>query len=84
MNTDDQNASPPELTEEDKIHITTLFWETMIPKLKHLQARIGTLNCGFAGERYRSWNLYFTSVGSDFRITDFEYDVDAREFDLDT
>ena len=84
METEGQNPSPYELNEEDKCHITVLFLEIMIPKLRHLHARVGTLNCGFAGKRYQSWNLHFTSVGSDFRITDFEYDADTREFDLDT
>ncbi|MFZ7112122.1 MAG: hypothetical protein ACOWYE_10605 [Desulfatiglandales bacterium] len=84
MKTEGRNPSPPELNEEDKSRITVLFLETMIPKLRRHHARVGALNCGFAGERYRSWNLRFTSAGPDFRIMGFEYDADTREFDLDT
>jgi hypothetical protein len=72
-----------ELNEDDRAHITSLFNEDMVPKLKKLNARLGTLNCEFAGERYRHWNLRFRSIGSDFSIEEFEYDEDGMGIDLD-
>jgi hypothetical protein len=84
MNNDNQQLElSGELNDDDRIHITDLFQEEIVPRLKRLNARVGTLNCGFAGERYKSWNLRFKSYGSDFIITEFEYDEDGTSVDLD-
>jgi hypothetical protein len=72
-----------ELSDEDKIHISQVFSEIITPKLKRLQARLGTLSCAFAGEEYTSWAVQFRSVGDDFKIVDFEYDEDAEHLDLE-
>ena len=48
-----------------------------------MDARIGTLNCEFAGEQYSNWNILFKSMGSDFEIVDFEYDEESYGFSLD-
>jgi hypothetical protein len=71
-----------DLSEHDKIEIMTAFSEKVVPKLKKLQARIGTLNCAFAGPRYTSWVVHFRETRSDFEITGFEYDEDSRDLDL--
>lgn len=71
-----------ELTEDDKFYIMTAFSENIVPKLKKLNARIGTLNCEFAGPRYRNWLVHFRETRSDFEITEFEYDEDSRDLDL--
>ena len=42
-----------------------------------------TLNCEFAGEQYRNWNIRFKSVGSGFDIVEFEYDEEGCGIDLD-
>ncbi len=78
----DQIEMPPELTEEDKLHITEIFVEDIIPKLRFMNARIGTLNCDFAGEEYKNWNVVFKEVGSDFKILEFEYDEEGRGITL--
>jgi len=75
--------SVPELSDEDQEHIRMLFHEEVAPKLVKLNARLGTLSCEFAGERFRNWSLRFKSVGNDFEIVHFEYDEDAAELDLD-
>ncbi len=72
-----------ELDEEDRQFITQVFFEDVVNKLRRLHARIGTLNCGFAGEQYRKWNLLFRSKGPDFEIMDFEFDEDSHGFSLD-
>ena len=76
---------PPQdyLDDDDRAYITQIFDECIITKLRHLQARIGTLNCDFAGEQYKKWNILFRSAGADFAITDFEYDEDSDGMDLD-
>jgi hypothetical protein len=71
------------LTDEDKDHITAVFAEEIEPKLQNLHGRRGVLNCDFAGERYRNWNIQFESAGSGFTITDFEFDEDGCSLDLD-
>ena len=63
--------------------ITDIFDDVIVPKLRKLNARIGNLNCGFAGEEYKNWNLNFRSVGSDFVIVEFEYDEDCDGINLD-
>lgn len=74
---------PPELSDEDKHRIIESFHEEVVPKLRKLHARLGTLSCEFAGERYRNWVVQFRSAGSDFEIQEFEYDEDAGDLDLD-
>ncbi len=73
----------PELDDEAQEHIRATFQDEVVPKLKRLDARLGMIACGFAGERYRNWVVQFKSVGSDFEIVDFEYDEDADSIDLD-
>jgi hypothetical protein len=72
-----------ELTDDDIEHIREVFFEMIVPKLKNSHARLGTLNCEFAGEQYKCWNILFKSVGSDFDIVDFEYDEEGSGLDLD-
>ena len=79
-----------ELDDDDKARITEVFFEEEVSrKLKMLHARNGILNCSFAGEQYKNWNIHFRSSGSDFYIVEFEYDEDSagmgpddRVFDL--
>nr|HID58786.1 hypothetical protein [Desulfobacterales bacterium] len=71
-----------ELTDEDKAHIRKMFHEVMVPKLIKYNARIGNLNCEFAGDRYKDWNIVFMSDRSSFEIVEFEYDKDSRSLDL--
>ncbi len=82
-NNNDTNFFLTELDDADKAHIIDLFYREIVPKLKRLDARLGTLNCEFAGEDYRHWNIRFRSMGSDFNIVEFEYDEEAVGIDLD-
>ncbi|MBW1720440.1 MAG: hypothetical protein JRH13_03500 [Deltaproteobacteria bacterium] len=77
------DSPDPELSEEEKAHIREVFSERIVPKLRRLQARTGNLACDFAGEKYGRWTVRFVSRGTDFVITDFEFDEDARGVDLD-
>jgi hypothetical protein len=72
-----------ELDDEEKAHITDLFFSEIVTKLKRLDARLGTLNCEFAGNEYKNWNIQFKSDGSGFDIVDFYYDEDGALIDLD-
>ena len=72
-----------ELEDEDMIRITEVFFEETVPKLQKLNARLGTLNCDFAGEKYQNWTIHFQSAGESFEIVEFEYDEDAIGLDLD-
>ena len=72
-----------ELDDNDRVHIAEVFFEDVTEKLKKMDARIGTLNCEFAGEEYKNWNIYFRSSGPDFEIVDFEYDEDSCSLSLD-
>ena len=84
MRQDQKQLGPiPELTDEDQGHIREIFHDVVAPKLAKLDARLGTISCGFAGEPYRNWTIQFESVGSDFDIVEFEYDEDADTIDLD-
>jgi hypothetical protein len=67
-----------ELSEDDKLEITAVFVEDIIPKLRFMSARTGTLNCEFAGEKYKNWNIIFKEAGSDYEILDFEYEEEGR------
>ena len=71
-----------ELDDDDKAHITEIFFEEIVPKLIKRYARIGNLNCVFAGEQYKNWNIQFKSRRSDFDIVEFEYDEDGCGIDL--
>jgi len=72
-----------ELNADDEALIMQLFYERMVPLLERADARIGTLNCRFAGDAYRHWNLHFCSAGSSFQITGLEYDETSDELSLD-
>ena len=72
-----------ELDDDQRQLITELFFEKIVPKLKKLQARNGTLSCKFAGHEFENWLLFFKETGNGFEITEFEYDPDARDLDLD-
>jgi hypothetical protein len=82
-------VSPPRtymkvgLTDEEKTEIQEVFFETIVPKLKKLGARLGTISCEFAGPQYAKWMIRFRSRGEDFDIVDFEYDETGAGFDLD-
>jgi hypothetical protein len=71
------------LTDEEKSEIQQLFSEEIVPKLRKLDARLGTINCEFAGPQYASWMIQFRSRGDDFEIVDFEYDEAGAGIDLD-
>ena len=74
---------PPESLDEDqRLHISQVFEQEVVPRLKLRHARTGALCCGFAGSRYGNWLLYFRSRGPDFEITGFEYDKDASALKL--
>ncbi|MFH0845224.1 MAG: hypothetical protein V1930_07080 [Pseudomonadota bacterium] len=83
MKESDQSSSLQELTDEDQGHIREVFYHEVVPKLIKLNARVGTLNCGFAGERYKHWCFQFRSVGSGFDIVAFDRDEDGDPIDLD-
>ena len=72
-----------ELEDEDRELITDRFFEEMVPKLRELDARTGTLNCEFAGKGYGNWNIRFRSAGSGFDIMEIFYDEDGAGMDLD-
>ena len=71
------------LTDEEKIEIQEIFSEEIVPKLKKLDARLGTISCEFAGPQYANWMIQFRSRGEDFEIVDFEYDEKGAGIDLD-
>lgn len=72
-----------ELEDNDRAFISDLFFEQIVPKLNTLGARSGTVNCAFAGTRYKNWNILFHSMGSSFDIVEFEYDAEGTGMDLD-
>ena len=78
----DKNRLKLDIDENDKSFIIEVFNEKMVPKLRFLNARIGTLNCDFAGEQFGNWIIHFRSIGDDFRIVDFEYDDETAGLDL--
>jgi len=77
------SAMKDKLTEEEKSEIQELFYEAIVPKLKKLDARLGTISCEFAGPRYENWMIQFRSRGEEFEIVDFEYDETGAGIDLD-
>jgi hypothetical protein len=72
-----------ELSNDDRTIIIEAFHEHMVPKLLKLHGRTGVLNCGFAGNRFKNWNIRFRSSGSGFNIVGFEYDEESTGLDLD-
>ena len=72
-----------ELSHEDQEHIRTIFHEEIEPKLAKYDARMGNLNCEFAGAQYKNWSIQFKSVGAGFDIVEFEYDEDGEGLSLD-
>jgi hypothetical protein len=72
-----------ELDDDDVERIRSLFFEEMVPRLMKSHARLGTINCEFAGRQYRHWNIQFKSLGSEFDIVLFEYDEESGGLDLD-
>ncbi len=72
-----------ELTDDDLALIRETFYKKVVPKLQRLDARLGNIDCSFAGEKYTNWVLTFRSVGSEFEIAEIEYDLEADTFDLD-
>jgi hypothetical protein len=72
-----------DLTDEEKIEIQHLFSEEVVPKLKKLDARLGTICCEFAGPQYANWMIQFKSKGEKFEIVGFEYDETGAGIDLD-
>ncbi len=74
--------SAPELDEEEKDHIRAIFDDKVVPKLVRLNARLGNLSCGFAGQEYEHWTVEFRSKGDVFEIVSFEYDEETVGLDL--
>ena len=66
------------LSDDDRMHILQVFEEEIVPRLKRMEAKIGNLNCEFAGEKYRNWVIEFKTNRSGFEIVDFEYDEHSR------
>jgi len=71
------------LTDEEKSELQERFYEEIVPKLKKLDARLGTISCEFAGHQYAKWMIQFRSRGDDFEIVDFEWDEEGSGIDLD-
>ena len=82
-NNNEKNFLLTELDDADRAYITDLFYREIVPKLKRLGARLGTVNCGFAGRQYINWVIHFRSAGSGFDIVDFGYDEEGAGTDLD-
>jgi hypothetical protein len=75
-------SSEYHLTEDDRMHILQVFDEDIVPRLLRMDAKIGNLNCEFAGERYGNWVIEFKTNRSGFEIVDFEYDEHSRAIHL--
>ncbi len=71
-----------ELDDDDKIHINEIFQEDVVPRLMKMDARIGNINCEFAGEKYENWVIEFRSTRAGFEIVGFEYDEASRSIEL--
>ena len=84
MKSDNLTDSPVKtaLGDDDKIHITDVFDEDVVPRLMIMQARAGNINCDFAGAQYKNWVIEFKSNRFGFEIVDFEYDENSRSFEL--
>ncbi len=72
-----------ELTDEELTRIRELFFTEIEPKLKSIDAKLGNINCSFAGEKYHNWVLEFRSEGDGFDIVNIEYDPEADTIDID-
>jgi hypothetical protein len=72
----------PALDDDDRIRISEIFQQHIVPKLMMMHARNGTICCEFAGEEYKSWVIEFRSSRSGLDIVGFEYDPDSRSFEL--
>ena len=70
------------LSDEDRMHILQVFDEDVVPRLVRMDARVGNLNCTFAGEKYENWVVEFRTNRSGFEIVDFEYDEHSRPIHL--
>ena len=70
------------LHKDDKLHIIEIFHEDVEPRLMRMNARAGNINCEFAGTQYKNWVIEFKSTRYGFEIVDFEYDENARSFEL--
>ncbi len=81
--TENQDNLTDELGDDDREYIREIFHEEVVPRLMRYGARLGNLNCEFAGERFKNWNIQFKSIGSDFEIVEFEYDEEGDGIDLD-
>lgn len=81
--TGDPTIVRQEISEHDKLQIRAAFSEIIAPKLRSLGARTGTLNCEFAGPRFKNWTIHFQSNREDFVITEFEYDGTSDHLDLE-
>ena len=79
---ENQTHLKTELNDDDKIHIIEIFNEDVVPRLMNMDARIGNLNCEFAGEQYKNWVIEFRSIRTGFEIVGFEYDEGSRSFNL--
>ena len=77
------SAMKDQPTDEEKSDIQDLFYEVIAPKLKKLDARLGTISCEFAGPQYAKWMVQFRSRGDEFEIVDFEYNEMGAGIDLD-
>lgn len=75
--------SSSNLDDNERLYISDMFYEEKVPKLIKLGARLGVVNCRFAGEEYKNWNIRFRSAGSDFEIIDFYYDEASSDMDWD-
>jgi hypothetical protein len=72
----------PELSDDDRIRISEIFHQDIVPKLLMMHARNGTIACEFAGEEYRNWIIEFRSNRGGLDIVGWEYDPDARGISL--
>ena len=72
-----------ELGDDDKEFIQAIFYEAIVPKLDKLHARLGTLNCDFAGKQFRNWCISFRAKGYGYDVVSFEFDEDGTGIDLD-
>jgi len=84
MNDQAQPQSPfaPDLSDDDRIRISEIFQEDIVPKLLMMHARNGNINCEFAGKKYKSWVIQFKSSRSGLEIVAFEYDPNSGSFPL--
>ena len=57
----EQNVTLLQLDDEDRTFLSDLFYEEIVPKLRKLGARLGTVSCEFAGTPYKNWNIRFDS-----------------------